>query len=72
MFIQNQRGAGKLAKRWERTGTVVGDKTHDKYAFKVDGVTILGGGGENIKLVLVFRSPEVPDSPPDGCNTGRL
>ena len=37
LFIQNQRGAGKLAKRWYRTGTVVEDKNHDKYSVKVDG-----------------------------------
>ena len=37
VFIQNQRGAGKLAKRWDRTGTVVENKNHDKYAVKVDG-----------------------------------
>ena len=37
VFIQNQRGAGKLAKRWDRTGTVVEDKDHDKYTVKIDG-----------------------------------
>ena len=37
VFVQNQRGAGKLAKKWDRTGTVVEDKSHDKYAVKVNG-----------------------------------
>ena len=37
VFIQNQRGPGKLAKKWDRTGTVVEDKNHDKYAIKIDG-----------------------------------
>ena len=37
VFVQNQRGAGKLAKKWDRTGTVVEDKSHDKYAVKIDG-----------------------------------
>ena len=38
------------------------------------GVTIPWGRGigEVIKLVLVYRPPEVPDSPADGGNTGRL
>ena len=35
--VQNQRSAGKLAKRWDRTGTVVEDKSHDKYVVKVNG-----------------------------------
>ena len=38
------------------------------------GVTIPWGRGrgEVIKLVLVYRPPEIPDSPADGGNTGRL
>ena len=37
VFVQNQQGAGKLAKKWDRTGTVVEDKNHDKYSVKIDG-----------------------------------
>ena len=37
VFVQNQRGAGKLAKKLDRTGTVVEDKSDDKYAVKIDG-----------------------------------
>ena len=37
VFIQNQKGAGKQAKRWDRTGIVVEDSGHDKYAIRVDG-----------------------------------
>ena len=37
VFIQNQGGTGKLAKKWDRTGTVVEDKNHDKYAVRIDG-----------------------------------
>ena len=36
-FVQNQRGAGKAAKRWDRTGTVLEDKGFDKYSVKIDG-----------------------------------
>ena len=37
VFIQNQRAAGNLAKRWDKTGTVIECKGYDKYAIKVDG-----------------------------------
>ena len=37
MFIQNQRGAGKQAKRWDRTGIVTEDVGNDKYTIRVDG-----------------------------------
>merc|ERR1712030_60581 len=35
--IQNQRGAGKIAKRWDRTGVVVEDLGHNKYRVRIDG-----------------------------------
>ena len=37
VFIQNQRGAGKQAKRWDRTGIVTEDVGNDKYTIRVDG-----------------------------------
>ena len=37
VFIQNQKGAGKQAKRWDKTGIVVEDSGHDKYMVRVDG-----------------------------------
>ena len=36
------------------------------------GVTIPWGRGEEIKLVLVYRPPEIPGSPADGGNTDML
>ena len=35
--IQNQHGAGKVAKRWDRTGVVVEDLDFHKYRVKIDG-----------------------------------
>ena len=35
--IQNQRGAGKIAKRWDRTGVVVEDLGFNKYRVRIDG-----------------------------------
>ena len=37
VFIQNQKAAGKLAKRWDKTGVVLEDHGFDKYSVKVDG-----------------------------------
>ena len=31
VIIQNQHGAGKTAKKWDRTGLVVDDLGYDKY-----------------------------------------
>ena len=36
-MLQNQHGAGKASKRWDRTGLVVDDLGHNKYRVKVDG-----------------------------------
>ena len=35
--IQNQHGAGKVAKRWDRTGVVVEDIGYNKYKVRIDG-----------------------------------
>ena len=37
VLIQNQRGAGKIAKKWERTGQVIESLGYNKYRVKVDG-----------------------------------
>ena len=54
VFIQNQTGAGELAKRWDRTGTVVEDKNQDKYAVKVDGSGRLTD--RNRRYLCAFKS----------------
>ena len=36
-MLQNQHGAGKASKRWDRTGLVIDDLGHNKYRVKVDG-----------------------------------
>ena len=35
--IQNQHGAGKIAKRWDRTGVVIEDLGYNKYRVRIDG-----------------------------------
>ena len=59
VFIQNQRGAGKLAKRWDRTGTVVEDKSHDKYTVKVDGSGRLTD--RNRRYLCTFKPARIED-----------
>ena len=37
VILQNQHGAGKISKKWDRTGLVIDDLGHNKYRIKVDG-----------------------------------
>ena len=37
MYVQNQRGVGKAAKRWDRSGVILENKGFDKYSVKIDG-----------------------------------
>ena len=37
VMLQNQHGAGKIAKRWDRTGLIIDDLGHNKYRIRVDG-----------------------------------
>ena len=59
VFIQNQTGAGELAKRWDRTGTVVEDKNQDKYAVKVDGSGRLTD--RNRRYLCTFKPARIED-----------
>ena len=36
-MIQNQHGAGKIARKWDKTGLVLEDMGYNKYRIKVDG-----------------------------------
>ena len=36
-MLQNQHGAGKIAKKWDRTGLVLENLGYNKYRIKVDG-----------------------------------
>ena len=37
VIIQNQHGAGKISKKWDRTGLILEDMGYNKYRIKVDG-----------------------------------
>ena len=57
VLIQNQSGAGKAAKRWDRTGTVLEDNGYDKYSVRVDGSNRVTD--RNRRYLRQFK----PDSP---------
>ena len=60
MIIQNQHGAGKSAKKWDRTGLVVDDLGYDKYRIKVDGS---GRVTDRNRQFLRQFSPVTPSQP---------
>ena len=37
VLVQNQHGAGKMARRWDRSGTVIEDLGYNKYRIRIDG-----------------------------------
>ena len=37
VILQNQHGAGKIAKKWDRTGLIIDDLGYNKYRIRVDG-----------------------------------
>ena len=60
VIIQNQHGAGKFAKKWDRTGLVVDDLGYDKYRIKVDGS---GRVTDRNRQFLRQFSPVTPSQP---------
>ena len=55
VFIQNQQGAGKLSKRWDRTGLIIENDRNDKYTGKVDG------SGRMLQLKKVLKKFQTDD-----------
>ena len=37
VLVQNQYGAGKISKRWDKSGMVLEDLGFNKYRIKIDG-----------------------------------
>ena len=58
VLIQNQSGAGKGAKRWDKTGTVIEDKGFDKYSIKVDGSNRVTD--RNRRYLRYFKADSLP------------
>ena len=57
VFVQNQHGVGKSAKKWDRTGTIVEDKGYDKYSVRIDGS---GRISDRNRRYLRFFKPDSP------------
>ena len=66
-MIQNQHGAGKIAKKWDKTGIVIEDLGFDKYRVKVDGS---GRVTDRNRQFLRKFTPVTPGMPGPKPNTG--
>ena len=60
VMIQNQHGAGKISKRWDRTGLVLENMGYNKYRVKIDGS---GRVTDRNRQFLRQFSPVTPHQP---------
>ena len=67
VILQNQHGAGKTAKRWDRTGLIVDDLGYNKYRIKVDGS---GRVTDRNRQFLRQFTPATPTQPGPRPTTG--
>ena len=67
VMIQNQHGAGKIAKKWDKTGIVIEDLGFNKYRVKVDGS---GRVTDCNRQFLRKFTPVTPSMPGPNPNTG--
>ena len=67
VIIQNQHGAGKIAKRWDKTGIVIEDLGFNKYRVKVDGS---GRITDRNRQFLRKFTPVTPGMPGPSPSTG--
>ena len=68
VMIQNQHGAGKTAKRWDRTGLVLDNLGFNKYRVKVDGS---GRITDRNRQFLRKFTPVTPSMPGPNPESGR-
>ena len=71
VLIQNQHGAGKIAKKWERTGQVVEDLGYNKYRVRVDGSGRVSDRNRQFLRQITPVSPSLPGpgpSPSPSCH----
>ena len=66
-MIQNQHGAGKISKKWDRSGIVLEDMGFNKYRVKVDGS---GRITDRNRQFLRKFTPVTPGMPGPTPNTG--
>ena len=68
VMIQNQHGAGKTAKRWDRTGLVLEDLGFNKYRVKVDGSGRITDRNRQFLRKFTPVTPSMPGPNPDTGN----
>ena len=66
VLIQNQHGAGKIALKWDRSGTVIEDLGYNKYRVRVDGS---GRVTDRNRQYLRHFSPATPSQPAPSTGT---
>ena len=64
VLIQNQHGAGKIAKKWDRTGQVVEDLGYNKYRVRVDGSGRVSDRNRQFLRQITPVTPSLPGPPP--------
>ena len=69
VLIQNQYGAGKIAKKWDKSGTILEDLGFNKYAVKVDGS---GRITQRNRQFLKKFTPVTPSLPGPNPNSSYL
>ena len=63
VIIQNQHGAGKTSKKWDRTGLIIDDLGYNKYRVRVDGSGRVTDRTDNFyaSLLHLLRYSQVHD-----------
>ena len=65
VLIQNQYGAGKLAKKWDKSGLVLEDLGYNKYCVKVDGSGRITDRNRQFLRKFTPMTPSLPGPSPN-------
>ena len=68
VLIQNQYGAGKAAKRWDKSGLVLEDLGYNKYRVKVDGSGRVTDRNRQFLKQFTPVTPGMPGPTPNSVN----
>ena len=69
VLVQNQHGAGKISKKWDRTGQVIEDLGYNKYRIRVDGSGRVSDRNRQFLRQITPATPSLPGpSPGPSCH----
>ena len=68
VLIQNQYGAGKIAKKWDKSGLVLEDLGFNKYRIKVDGSGRVTDRNRQFLRKFTPMTPSLPGPSPSTVN----